>query len=92
MNFNKLKIMEKPKEIYIGLEHVFISPNELDRNMEPANVVDGLFAIARSISKVADSLNKLGLSSASTEMGAIELLSSEIKRIGDIMSDRDIGA
>lgn len=35
------------------LVRVFESPNELDRNLEPANVVDGLFAIARSIHHVA---------------------------------------
>jgi hypothetical protein len=29
------------------------SPNEADRNMEAANVVDGLFAIARSLSRIA---------------------------------------
>ena len=34
-----------------AIRSVFISPNEADRNMEPANVVDGLFAIARAIQR-----------------------------------------
>lgn len=32
---------------------VFVSPNESDRNLEPANIVDGLFAISRSINRLA---------------------------------------
>lgn len=31
----------------------FISPNESDSNGEPANVVDGLFAIARALERIA---------------------------------------
>lgn len=31
----------------------FISPNEADSNGESANVVDGLFAIARAIDRLA---------------------------------------
>jgi hypothetical protein len=34
----------------------FISPNERDRNGDDANVVDGLFAIARSIRYLAEVL------------------------------------
>lgn len=30
-----------------------ISPNEFDSNCEPANVVDGLFAIARALNGIA---------------------------------------
>jgi len=33
-----------------------ISPNEADRNGEPANVVDGLFAIARAVHRLADTV------------------------------------
>lgn len=33
-----------------------VSPNELDLNGEPANVVDGLFAIARAIRALADAI------------------------------------
>jgi len=34
----------------------FISPNEVDSNWEAANVVDGLFAISRSIYFLAETL------------------------------------
>lgn len=34
-----------------------VSPNEMDRNMEAANIVDGLFAIARAIRTHAASLD-----------------------------------
>lgn len=36
-----------------ALDRNFTSPNEADRNAEPANVVDGLSAIARAIWKLA---------------------------------------
>lgn len=42
------------------LDHNFTSPNELDRNGEPANVVDGLFAIARGLNRIADALEREG--------------------------------
>lgn len=38
---------------------VFISPNEMDINMEPANVVDGLMAIARAGHNIAMSIESL---------------------------------
>lgn len=41
-----------------GLANVFISPNEMDRNLEPANVVDGLFAIARAIDNLAGAIRE----------------------------------
>ena len=34
------------------------SPNEVDSNGEPANVVDGLFAIARALNRVADAIRR----------------------------------
>jgi hypothetical protein len=36
-----------------ALRDTLISPNELDSNLEAANVVDGLFAIARSLGRLA---------------------------------------
>lgn len=42
------------------LGSVFISPNELDRNWESANMVDGLFAIARALEHVAAAIEKHG--------------------------------
>jgi hypothetical protein len=34
------------------------SVNECDRNGEPANVVDGLFAIARAIHRLAEAVDR----------------------------------
>jgi hypothetical protein len=39
-----------------ALKETLVSPNEHDRNLEAANVVDGLFAIARAI----DGINLTG--------------------------------
>jgi len=39
-----------------AIRETLISPNELDRNMEPANVVDGLFTIARTIDRLAKAI------------------------------------
>jgi len=39
-----------------ALREALISPNECDANLEPANVVDGLFAIARSLTAVAEAI------------------------------------
>jgi len=36
-----------------AISNCLITPNESDSNWEPANVVDGLFAIARAIHHVA---------------------------------------
>lgn len=36
-----------------AITDTLISPNENDRKKEPANVVDGLFAIARAIDRLA---------------------------------------
>lgn len=41
-----------------ALKNCLISPNESDSNFEPANVVDGLFAIARSLQRIADQLQE----------------------------------
>jgi hypothetical protein len=45
--------MSKNEIVADALRGVFVSPNEADRNMEPANVVDGLFAVARAIHELA---------------------------------------
>jgi hypothetical protein len=39
-----------------ALRGTLISPNESDANGEPANVVDGLFAIARAIEGLAQAI------------------------------------
>jgi hypothetical protein len=46
----------REKDIAQALQAVLVSPNEMDNNMEQANVVDGLFAIARAIDHVARAL------------------------------------
>jgi hypothetical protein len=40
------------------LREIGISPNESDRNGEAANVVDGLFAIAQALNRIADEIAK----------------------------------
>jgi hypothetical protein len=35
-----------------AMTEALVSPNETDANLEPANVTDGLFAIARSIDRL----------------------------------------
>lgn len=50
------RMEEELGEIAKVLQGVFISPNELDRNLEDANVVDGLFAIARALNRIGKSL------------------------------------
>jgi hypothetical protein len=39
-----------------AMRATLISPIENDSNMEPANVVDGLFAIARAVDHLADAI------------------------------------
>lgn len=41
------------------IERVFESGNEIDRAGQNANVVDGLFAIARAIGKLAESVDNM---------------------------------
>jgi hypothetical protein len=46
-------------EIAEALSNTLISPNEADSNFEPANVVDGLYAIARGLHHVARAVEGL---------------------------------
>ena len=41
-------------DLATAIHAVLESPNEADRNGETANVVDGLFAIARALEHLAD--------------------------------------
>lgn len=65
------------------LRDCLISPNEADSNLEPANVVDGLYAIARALRAVAKAIEELGTNDAmypsGAKPGAIELLAEEIR-------------
>ena len=38
-----------------GLRYVFTSPNETDSNFETANIVDGMYRLARAIDRLAKS-------------------------------------
>jgi len=69
-----------------AIELTLISPNETDVNLEPANVVDGLFFIGRAIEQVARSLSDLGTAGASTPMGAIEVLALELKTAAELIA------
>ena len=46
----------RDNEISHALHFTLVSPNESDRNGEDANVVDGLFAIARAINRLSDAV------------------------------------
>ena len=48
--------MSKDEMIASAFDRVFVSPNESDSNMEAANVVDGLFAIARAINRLSSTI------------------------------------
>jgi hypothetical protein len=48
--------MNKPDLIAGALRDVLISPIECDSNLEAANVVDGLFAIARALNRIAETI------------------------------------
>jgi len=46
-------------EIANAITNNFSSTNEIDSNFEsPANVVDGLFAIARALNKIAEAIHE----------------------------------
>lgn len=57
MSTKAVKIDPIAKAIYSTLE----SPNECDSNLESANVVDGLFAIARALDRVAKAISNKGV-------------------------------
>ena len=48
--------MTEKTNVAEALRETLISPNECDSNLEPANVVDGLFAIARGLVAVAEAI------------------------------------
>lgn len=74
------------KEIAAAIENSFISPNESDSNFEAANVVDGLFAVARSINGLAKAVDRLGTNDVATNMGAIEILAKEVSGAGSAIA------
>jgi hypothetical protein len=64
-----------------AMTEALVSPNETDANLEPANVTDGLFAIARSI-------DRLGTNGPDTNLGAVELLAVEVRNGLALVADR----
>jgi len=49
---------EAAKSLANTIAYTLTSPNECDSNGEVANVVDGLFAIARGLHRIADCLER----------------------------------
>ena len=75
-------MMEK---VVIAIENATFSAAEQNERGESANIVDGLFAIARGLEAVAKAVQRLGNNDAATSMGAIEAL-------GKVMSEAISGA
>lgn len=75
--------LTKPDPTAAALRDTFISPNEADSNLEPANVVDGLFAIARAIRFAG---KHLGKEDATDPQGAIEFLAGCVKDGADAVA------
>jgi hypothetical protein len=71
-----------------ALVATLISSNETTDGKQPANMVDGLFAIARAIESLAVHVKYLGVGDAATTMGAIEYLATTVEggssRIADV--------
>ena len=42
-----------------AIYNAFVSPNESDSNLEPANVVDALFFVGRAGCQISDALNRI---------------------------------
>lgn len=74
-----------------NFDDYLISDVEKDAEGNFANVVDGLFAIARALDGLSLAIHRLGTADAGTRMGAIEVLSMEIKdgftRLADAISE-----
>jgi len=51
--------MDEPEGLSEAVWNTLRTPNEVDSNGEPANLVDGLFAIARSIDRLAEAVDRL---------------------------------
>lgn len=66
--------MKENDNIAKAIVHTLQSVNESDRNLEAANVVDGLFECSRALHRIADALQRLGNADASTPMGGLEAL------------------
>jgi hypothetical protein len=61
-----------------ALIRVLESPNESDSNLENANIVDGLFAIARALDRVAFAIEHKNTGSELSPQPGIDRLSESI--------------
>ncbi len=62
------------------IEAALFSDAEVNRRGEVANVVDGLFEIARAIDGLATQVKYLGTGDAGTTIGAIEFLGASVEK------------
>jgi len=66
--------------IAAALRETLATPNELDRNLEPANVVDGLYKIAQAIRMTEIDEAADGLGAIARELGNV---AGALHRIAD---------
>lgn len=78
-------------DVATALKHTLLSTNEEDRAGYDANVVDGLFAMARALREIAASLDRLGNGGATTQFGAIEAfgmhIGEKLERLIDVLGE-----
>jgi hypothetical protein len=67
-----------------AIRATLISPNECDSNMEPANIVDGLFAIARALNRVAAAIDDAGFDKL---VPRLDQLAGAIERCQPVSTD-----
>lgn len=79
--------MKVDNQLAEALRATLISPNEQDRNLEAANVVDGLFAIARAVDRLATQVKYLGNGDATDNRGAIEAFGMHIGEKMDALAE-----
>jgi len=84
-----MKTNTNTKRVMEAIRATLISPNECDSNMEAANVVDGLFAIARAINRVATAINDAGfdklvpaLNSVAGALGGLDSVAAAVSELG----------
>lgn len=72
--------MTEKDQVSKAIQRGLISAKDFDATPTlDANVVDGLFAIARAIENLASATRVLGTADAADPRGAIELLSMEVR-------------
>jgi hypothetical protein len=79
-----------------ALTDTLISPNECDRNLENANVVDGLYEVSRAIRGMGDAVTPHDAIGVNDGMGgyvtslteAVMSVANALKLIADAISER----